>query len=196
MENQRKEKERKRQQHEPLFKKFCNSWKDLDTANFHTLEIKDNNRTLLQYIDEAKSFLTNWLKNEKTMREDYLEMAKLCIVYLGGVLPQKFPELKLRAPSAYHHARWMSKVLYVLKIAMLKTHFVKDIGKIQSLALFYCVFYSKAWLTCMAPAEAPSQDLAFIKSLERVCSAKGTWPVAFQQIAKAALDKMLNHTWY
>ena len=90
----------------------------------------------------------------------------------------------------------MSKVLYVLKIAMLKPHFVKDVSRIRSLALFYSIYYAKAWLTSIFAAEAPMQDLACIKALEEICSAKGTWPEGFQTIAKAALDKLKLHTWY
>ena len=108
------------------------------------------------------------------MREDYLELAILCLTYIGGDLPKNNAKLKLRAPSAFHHARWMSKVLYVLKIAMLKPHFVKDVSRIRSLALFYSIYYAKAWLTSIFAAEAPMQDLACIKALEEICSAKGT----------------------
>ena len=130
------------------------------------------------------------------MRDDYLEMAQICLVYLGGDLPEKMPEFKLHKPGAYHHARWMSKVLYVLKLAMLKPCFVKDIAKIRALALFYSVYYAKAWLTCMFAAEAPLQDLTFIKEMEEICCTKGKWPEEFQKMAKAALNKMKCHTWY
>ena len=131
------------------------------------------------------------------MREDYLELAKLCLIYLGGNLPVKMSEFKLDAPSAFHHARWMSKVLYVIKLAMLKPPFVKDITRIRSLALFYSVYYAKAWLTCTFAAEAPVHDLSFIKTLDEVCSStKGKWPEAFQKMAEAAKDKLTVHTWY
>ena len=48
----------------------------------------------------------------------------------------------------------------------------------------------------MFATEAPLQDLACIKALEEVCSAKGTWPEGLQTIAKTALDKLKLHTWY
>ena len=144
----------------------------------------------------AKEFLTIWLQNEKTMRKDYKEMAILSLKYLGGDLPDKFSKFKLQAPSAYHHARWMSKVLYVLKIAMLKPPFVENIAKIRTLALFYSTYYAKAWLTSIFAAEAPLHDLEFIQTLEKVCSVEGTWPEGFQMIAKSAMDKLKLHTWY
>ena len=104
--------------------------------------------------------------------------------------------LKMRAPGAYHHTRWMSRVLYVLKLAMLKPTFTYETEKIRSLALFYSVYYSKAWLTSSFAAEAPVQDLTLFKKLENVCNTKGNWPVEFQNIAEAAKTKLSYHTWY
>ena len=175
---------------------FCNSWEDIDKDNQYVFDTNSVNRKLQRHIADSKTFLINWLQNPKTMRDDYLEMAQLCLIYLGGTLPDEMSEAKLRAPSAYHHARWMSKILYVLKIAMLKPHFVVNIDEIRSLALFYSVYYSAAWLTCSFATEAPLYDLNCIKTLEEVWKDKGTWPIMFKQIVKAALDKLLNHTWY
>ena len=153
-------------------------------------------RALDSHIKDAREFLENWLSNDKKMREDYLEMAKLCLIYIGGDLPKSMSNFILSEPGAYSHARWMAKVIYVLKIAMLRPSFVKDITKIRSLALFYSIFYAKSWLTCTFAAEAPLQDLNLIKSLEKVCCTKGKWPEEFQKIAKAAMDKLKCHTWY
>ena len=105
-------------------------------------------------------------------------------------------KFKMQEPGAYHHARWMSKVLYVLKLAMLQPPFVNEIQKIRSLALFYSVYYAKAWLTCIFPSEAPSQDLSLFKTLEEVSNTKGNWPNEFKRIAEAARKKLNGHTWY
>ena len=178
--------------YEPLFKKLCSVWNDINanTQNLEILETRNLSRSLLRHIEEAKQFLKTWLENETVMRHDYLEVAKLCYVYLGGTLPDKYMPFKLQAPSAYSHARWMSKVLYIMKLAMLKPYFVNDIDSIRSLAVFYSVYYAKAWLTSAFAPQAPSYDLAFIKSLEEVCSAKGNLPHDFSKIVKYALDKI------
>ena len=181
---------------EPLFHSLCKSWKGIDKDNLFFIEINSLPRTLIRQFNEAKEFLYNWLCNDINMRKDYLEMAQLCLIYLGGVLPKKWSKFVLLAPSAYSHARWMSKVLYVLKLAMLKPSFVTNIATIRSLALFYSVYYAKAWLTCIFAAEAPLQDLTLIKALEEVCCTKGKWPEEFQKMAKAAMDKLKCHTWY
>ena len=182
--------------YEPLFKKLCESWENIDKDNYTSFETKSLPRILGSHIIEAKVFLTTWLCNDESPRNDYFEMAQLCLTYIGGNLPEKMSPLKMRAPGAYHHARWMSKILYVLKLAMLKPTFTYETEKIRSLALFYSVYYSKAWLTSSFAAEAPVQDLTLFKKLENVCSTKGNWPVEFQNIAEAAKTKLSYHTWY
>ena len=77
---------------------------------------------------------------------------------------------------------------------MLKPYFVKNVSSIRGLALFFSIYYAKAWLTSIFAVEAPFQDLACIKALEEVCSAKGIWPEGLQTIAKTALDKLKLHT--
>ena len=57
------------------------------------------------------------------------------------------------------------------------------------------VYYAKAWLTCIFPAEAPSQDLSLFKALE-VSNTKGKWPNEFKRITVAAMMKLNGHTWY
>ena len=141
--------------YEPLFKKLCDSWGDIDKDNLTTFEEASLPHMLITHIEEAKRFLHKWLCNENSMREDYLEMAKLCLIYIGCDLPDKMKKSKLRAPGAYHHAHLMSKVIYVLKLALLKPSFINDIDRIRSLALFYSVYYAKAWLTNKFAAEAP-----------------------------------------
>merc|ERR1711895_31117 len=77
-----------------------------------------------------------------------------------------------------------------------KPTFTYKVEKIRSLALFYSVYYAKAWLTSIFAAEAPVRDLTIFKALEEVCNTKGNWPVEFQHIAEAAKTKLSYHTWY
>ena len=74
-------------------------------------------------------------------------MALLCLFFLGGEVPQKFSNFELRAPSAYNHARWKAKILYVLKLALIKPSFVENIDTIRSFTIFYGVLYAKQRLT-------------------------------------------------
>ena len=182
--------------YDSLFKKMADSWNTIATDKIDIFDHTLFSLTLAEHISEAKIFLYNWLDNEKTQRDDYQEMAKLCLIYLGGNLPKKMSNFKFRAPGAYTHARWMSKVLYILRLAMLKPHFANDIVRIRSLAVFYSVYYSRFWLTSIIPSEAPSQDLTCLRTLEGLSCATGLWPEGIKDIAKAAYDKLRCHTWY
>ena len=182
--------------YEPLFRNLCESWENIDKENLTIFDIKSLPRALSTHIDEAKEFLKEWISTKNSQREDYLQMAKLCLIYIGGDLPNEMAKFRMQKPGAYHHARWMSKVLYVLKLAMLQPPFVDNIQNIRSLALFYSVFYAKQWLSCILPSEAPSQDLSLFKALEKVSNTKGNWPIEFQRICEAAMMKLKCHTWY
>ena len=79
---------------------MCDSWEDIDKEKLECFKTNSVSRTLLRHIDEAKQFISEWLSNENTMREDYLKLAILCLTYLGGDLLKNITKLKLRAPSA------------------------------------------------------------------------------------------------
>ena len=64
-----------------------------------------------------------WAKKElekKTWpRADYGDLLQLLIICLGGDIPN----FRFRLPGPDHHARWMSKCIYFLKIKLLKNYF-------------------------------------------------------------------------
>ena len=72
---------------------------------------------------------------------------KLCLVYLGGVLPDKFSRFKAQSPLAHDHARWMFKLLRILTLAMPNAYFFRDIEIIQSLALLCSIVYTRGGQT-------------------------------------------------
>ena len=65
----------------------------------------------------------------------------------GGELPDG-KQFALKAPGARHHARWMSNLIYIIKIAMLQHQLKNDIPehflmKIVALAQFFvCIMSS------------------------------------------------------
>ena len=94
-------------------------------------------------MNDAVIFLESWLEHPTQQREDYLEFAQLSLLYLTGKSTVG-DSYKLRAPAAYHHARWMSKVLYVIKLALLKPTFLEPnmLERVLSPALFCSIYYS------------------------------------------------------
>lgn len=53
-------------------------------------------------------------------RDDYRELIELSMIFLGQAPPRG---IHFQAPGPMHHARWMSTVLYSLKIWMFRGQF-------------------------------------------------------------------------
>jgi hypothetical protein len=151
---------------EPLFKAFAAEWNGINTTNYQVFH-----PTIREHADASQhlvAFLLNWLETGD-MRHDYRELVELTILYLGGVFPPSY-EFSFKAPSAFHHARWMSKVLYTLKYALFGHQLKLECSlfkKIKSLASFLCLYYVKEWCTAGSSSNAPINDLAFYKKLSK-----------------------------
>ena len=65
--------------------------------------------------EEGKAVLA-WAESELAKntwpRADYKELLVLTIVCLGGVIPG----FEFRQPAPDHHARWMSKAIYIIHL--------------------------------------------------------------------------------
>ena len=161
----------------------------------------------MSYVEEAKSFLFDWLSvniNTK-LKNDYFEFAKAALLFLGGDLPVGVRSQQLRAPGAFHHARWMAKVIYTIKIALLKKQLIdiidlEKLTEISSLAVFLSVFYSRMWLTSSNGADAARNDLWAVTTLTKVslsaAKKSSAWPVKFAEMASAARSKLEKHLSY
>ena len=95
----------------PMFKKFREIWKNIDSSNiepslaFVTLRVVKRDIQALLIFYKAKL-------DEDFVRNDYRELIDLCVIVLGGDTEKK---LKLRSPGAMHQARWMARAVYSLK---------------------------------------------------------------------------------
>ena len=105
----------------------------------------------------------------------------------------------MKAPGARHHARWMSKVIYAIKIAMFQDQLKCDISeslltKIVDLARFLCLYYVKPWSRASLPFQAPIEDLILYKTM--VTNAKKHKSESLRQLSQAVPSKFENHFWY
>ena len=74
-------------------------------------------------------------------RADYEEFLKLSLIFLGG---EHGATVSFRAPGAFHHARWMAKAIYGLKILLLQRQFsltAKEKHSVREMALFVSLVY-------------------------------------------------------
>lgn len=90
-------------------------------------------------------------------RDDYKELMELCLLVLGHPLKN----YTFKAPGATHHARWMSKTIYSLKIFLFRNQFslsAEEKSNFKEMNLFAGLIYVKAWIQCPLASDAPVND--------------------------------------
>ena len=121
-------------------------------------------------------------------RHDYREVIELALIFLGHKTTTG--EVRFRRPGAVHHARWMAKVLYVIKMWLFRSQMpfhAHDLKAVKDAAIFSVLVYLKYWMTATLAAAAPRRDFEFMHDLLH-------YPE--KAIAMLALEKLRNHLWY
>ena len=186
------------------FKKLIAIWGDLDKVKCSSIQISQTNRYLASMVQETSAFLQQWLeKNDgQTLRHDYRELASLTLLFLGSTDPG---DIRVKAPGAIHHARWMAKTLYTIKIALYRdqlqeVYSKEEIQEITSLAIFLALFYTEPWLTSTNAKDSPINDLKLLKKLtkteESIKKNDTVWPAQFLSLVVRAREIFENHLWY
>ena len=146
-----------------LFKVLKDCWDTLDLDDIHLPNIPAFYRN---DKDELLSFINSKLKEADHLpRCDYKE-------YLGEKITRKNGFIfHLSRPGADHHARWMNKAIFVLKMVLLQ-HQLHDIHwqtkkKVEKMALFVVFVYLRPWFTASGLSSAAQNDLLFCKSLAK-----------------------------
>lgn len=171
----------------PLFKRFQSYWPNINKMNFKpVLQDEKLFRNLIDVKEEISNFYKYQLEKQ-TARDDYLELLQLTLICLGTSSKTIF-----RYPGPMHHARWMSKALYSLKIYLFRTEFNLtefEENNLRDICAFIIRFYVKAWFKCPAASLAPYQDLCLIREIYNYKSCD-------KQISEAVIKKFSNHLWY
>ncbi|KAG0728789.1 hypothetical protein GWK47_031788 [Chionoecetes opilio] len=116
-------------------------------------------------------------------------MAELTLIVLGDTPPRG---IHWSRPGAIHQVRWMVRNLYSMKMFMFAEQLEYDeatVVKLERLNLFLGLFYTPMWMSSTLAADAPANDLQFMKDMMKF---KRTDP----EIAQAVLQKLENHKWY
>ena len=72
------------------------------------------------------------------------------------------------APGAMHHARWMMKAIYSIKIWIFRSQFkltAREERGLHEICVFVVRLYIKAWFTAPLAASAANNDLLFMQQL-------------------------------
>ena len=173
-----------------LFKRLANQWESLE-IDYKNLVTLDTDSLPLWMREEAETVL-EWAREEYTKgtfpRADYKELLSLLIVFLGG----NIKNFQFRLPGPDHHARWMSKCIYFLKISLLSKVFkmsVEETTKVQEITVFLALIYCKYWFRAPLSLSAPRNDLEMYGLILQFRTYRSTW--AFK-----LLEKMRHHLWY
>lgn len=151
---------------------------------FRKKYLKELRNDVLSYIESILA-----TKDKKFVpRGDYLEMMELCLLVLG----KSIPGYTFKLPHNCSNARWMGKIIYSLKIFLFRDQVTlsdSELINLEEFCIFACLIYTKSWIQCCVPSNAPINDLELLKSLNR-------YERINAKIANCAIEKFQNHLWY
>lgn len=113
----------------------------------------------------------------------------MSLIFLG-VVPQD--EVSFKCPGAIHHARWMAKAIYSLKIFIFRDEFgltARELNSLRQICIFTIMVYLKAWFSSTSAIAAANHDLDFLKKLIEYKKIDAS-------ISSATCEKMTSHLWY
>lgn len=172
--------------HVLLFKRFQAKWVCMDKTIPEALQNADMPPFLIERRDDLIASFHRLLEVQHP-RDDYREMLELSIIVLGG---QPKRGIRIARPGALHHARWMAKVIYSIKILLFRGQFTltrAEVSGIKRVVVFLVSTYVTAWFKAPSPTAAPAQDLALLKALM-------AYPD--KPVSKATATTFGRHLWY
>lgn len=175
-------------------------------SNWHLLPHSSEQASIFQpssFSKEAQELLA-MLRDEtiacaastkEYVRDDYKECVELSLLFLNASVGV----VQFRCPGAMHKARWMSTIIYSLKIALAEKSLdqlpagtivsLHQMRKIRDFVIFITHVYCKWWLMCKDTADAPWNDLQLFKNLLQ-------YELVNKEISQAAISAFSRHLWY
>ncbi|KAK2708995.1 hypothetical protein QYM36_014581 [Artemia franciscana] len=146
----------------PIFTRYQQYWMFVDQSRFERGMSSDAVSTSVQDIEDSTTEFAKGYLTESQPRDDYREFLELVIIFLDSI-----PERGIRfiASGATHHARWLSKVIYGLKIWMFRGQFhlsKKEEKGLQDVCIFAACVYLRLWMRAPKPASARYHDYHLI----------------------------------
>ena len=149
-------------------------------------------------VDSLLSFINKQLDEENAAeipRGDYKEFLELAKIFLGGSIDRKNGyTFQLSRPGADHHARWMSKCIYFLKLSLLSlvlaisTELAAE-EEGGDHGLLHCFSYLESWFCSPSLLGAAEIDLKLFKRLQKFSKIN-------KKISSATSTVLCRHTWY
>ena len=177
-----------------LFKLLKTSWDSLDLCDTVLPKIPTT------YLHEKEKFLAyiNHLLEADNLKNlprcDYKEFLELAKLILGESIERKKGyTFTIQRPGADHHARWMSKSIYILKMTLL-LHQLPDMHwqtkkKVEKMALFVIFVYLRSWFSAPALTSAATNDIDLFKRLQK-------FRTIHKKVSSTTSNLLQHHTWY
>ena len=168
----------------PKFKYDKNNLTSFDWKTVEETVLKEAARKTLDYCE-------TYITKKRNMRNDRRELAELTMQYLSPSA-----HFKLKKTGAVHHARFLGKSLYYLKLQLLckQLTFVQENDNLQEdlklICEFIVCFYTRWYLQAHKAIQSPASDLDSIFQMneyKKVCS---------NPEAVDALASLYRYTWY
>ena len=107
-----------------LFKLLKKKWNSLDISDVRLPEIP---KVFQEKVADLLAFIDRRLAPDMVAllpRGDYKEFLELAKIFLGGSIDRKKGYIySIQVPGADHHARWMAKAIYTIKLRLLMHQF-------------------------------------------------------------------------
>lgn len=162
-----------------LLKKYQKNWNLVNQTKYENgLTGNQIPKNLLIKVEITNKTIKNFL-GEILPRDDYEELLELCQILIDMMEAARVKFYKL---GAFHHARWISKAIYSLKIYIFLYIFEVDPTTQQNL-LDVCLFI------VFVAASASYQDLNFVRTVYQ-------YKTIDKKLSEAVLHKFKNHLWY
>ncbi|XP_073972974.1 uncharacterized protein [Rhodnius prolixus] len=175
----------------PIFGRFKKFWDTIDKTKYKSgVEDTIVANIVMNDKNDLSTFITRYLHLQLSQpRDDYKELLELSLIFLGE-MPRD--QVSFKRPGAIHHARWMAKAIYCLKMFIFRDEFVlskKELDSSRQLCIFIVIVYVKAWFSSTSATSAANHDLEFMKNLIKY---KQINPL----ISSVTCEKMTLHLWY
>ncbi|XP_074107421.1 uncharacterized protein LOC141532801 [Cotesia typhae] len=175
-----------------MFQYLADSKKFWDTFDKTKYKSGVEDSIVANIITNEKNNLSSFIKRYLQLsqpRDDYKEILELSLIFLGE-MPRE--QVFFKRPGAVHHARWMAKAIYCLKMFIFRDEFdlsKKELDGLRQFCIFIVMVYVKAWFSSTSATSAANHDLEFMKNLIEYSKINSL-------ISLATCEKMTSHLWY
>lgn len=176
-----------------IFKRFKGAWKRIDRDRYDNALLDGE---LMDYFTRADIIKVKQFCNQQINtfhpRNDYKELLQLILTLFGEAKARGIANVDILAPGSVSRARWMAKIIYILKIYLFRAQFNLTDEQLVDIRRFICFvtkIYIYHWYSCSNGVVAARNDLQLIKEILEYRDID-------EVIARAALKKISQHLWY